>query len=152
MAGFDRKKAKQVSEELSCLLADTYVLYLKTQNFHWNLVDPRFFSLHKMFEEQYEELAEAVDLLAERIRALKCHSPGSMKEFLALKNLHESQRTLSGDQMLFQLAKDHQALSDWIRPRVQQIVALGDEATGDIFIERLRVHDKTAWMLRSHLG
>lgn len=135
---------------LSQLLSNTYILYVKTQNFHWNIRDERFYSLHKMFEKQYEELAEATDDLAERIRALGHTAPGALREFLANGSLHESESTLSGDAMLQQLIEDHHTLTDQIRPKISEIQKTGDEGTADLLIERLRYHEKTLWMLRSH--
>lgn len=143
---------QQISQTLSQLLADSYVLYVKTQNFHWNIVDPRFHSLHEMFEEQYRQLAKAVDEMAERIRMLENKAPGSMRQFLALTSLSESDGNLLGEKMLEELLDNHEQIVDWIRPRIEEIVALGDQGTADLLIQRLRYHEKTAWMLRSHLS
>ncbi len=142
--------AAPLAPSLQQLLADSYLLYLKTQNFHWNVEDPRFSSLHKLFEEQYEELAEAVDLIAERLRGLGVKAPASMRQFLALSTLREAEGEYSGDEMLRQLAEDHAAIAAGLPASIEQATRAHDEGTGDLFIERLRVHQKTAWMLRSH--
>jgi len=147
----DRSAAEQIAQVLSVLLANTYIAYLKTQNFHWNLIDPRFHSLHKMFEENYGRLAEAVDELAERIRMLKLKSPGTMRQFLELGTLEEGENDLSGNDMLRDLCHDREALSQYIRPKIEEVIKLGDQGTGDILIQHLKMHEKAAWMLRSHL-
>jgi starvation-inducible DNA-binding protein len=148
--GIDAKSCKKIAQELSRVLGNTYVLYVKTQNFHWNIIDPRFYSLHKMLEGHYEELAEAIDEIAERIRMLEQHSPGSMKEFLKTSTLKEFEGNLSGDQMLLELLKDHENCANELRTLVPAIQKLTDEGTADMLIDRLRFHEKTAWMLRSH--
>lgn len=145
----DRNTAEQIAQILGQLLADTYIAYVKTQNFHWNLIDPRFHSLHKMFEGNYEQLAEATDELAERIRMLKLKSPGSMKEFLELGSLEESGSDLTGDEMVQRLCQDREALAHYIRPKIEEVIKMGDEGTGDLLIQHLRMHEKAAWMLRS---
>jgi starvation-inducible DNA-binding protein len=135
--------------ELAKLLSDTYVLYIKTQNYHWNLVDPRFASLHKMFEEQYEELAEAVDMIAERIRMIGHHTPGSMRAFLSHTRLEESEEDIDGNQMIVQLLSDHETIIHELRHQISETQKKGDEGTADLMIQRLRAHEKTAWMLKS---
>lgn len=146
----DPNACQKVSNLLGQLLADTYVLYLKTQNFHWNVVDARFYFLHKMLEEQYEELAEAVDLVAERIRALGCKSPASMKQFLEMTMLEEAGTDLNANQMILQLAEDHQVIARSLHAKIDEGNKYHDDGTVDLFIERLRAHEKTSWMLRSH--
>lgn len=148
-ATIERNAAEQIAQILAQLLSDTYIAYVKTQNFHWNLIDPRFHSLHKMFEENYQQLAEAADELAERIRQLKMKSPGSMKEFLNLGTLEESEGSLSGDEMVQELCRDREALAQYIKPKIEEVIKMGDEGTGDILIQHLKMHDKAAWMLRS---
>lgn len=148
----ERNARHKVSHYLSQALADTYVLYVKTQNFHWNVQDPRFYSLHKFFEEQYEALAEATDDIAERIRALQFKAPGSMKQFLEITNLAEGENDLSANAMIQQLIEDHETIANQIRPWIPDSQKLKDEATADLFIERLRFHEKSAWMLRSHFA
>lgn len=150
-ATLEKSALKESAKELSFLLADTYLLYLKSQNFHWNVEDPRFHSLHEFFEEQYEELAEAVDTIAERIRGLGEKAPASFEAFLSLTRLEESPSTLSGNEMLEALLKDHVALADSLRGLVEYADKLGDPGTSDLAVNRLRVHEKSAWMIRSHL-
>lgn len=143
--------AKQIVSELAVFLADTYLVYVKTQNFHWNVHDPRFFSLHEFFEDQYKSLANAIDEIAERIRMLDAKAPGSLSAFLELTRLQDARGNLSADEMLKQLLLDHQSIIQWIRPQIEQISSLGDEGTADLLIQRLRGHEKAAWMLRSQL-
>lgn len=143
--------SQEVIDGLSHLLADTYVLYVKTQNFHWNVRGPNFAAYHKMFEEQYVALADAVDLLAERIRALKAPAPGSLSEFLKLASLEEAENTISAEKMIAELASDHEALGTSISGLFHLAQDAGDEVTLDLFIQRKTEHDKFAWMLRSTL-
>ena len=146
----EKSSAQETAQALGKVLADTYVLYVKTQNFHWNLVDPRFESLHKFFEGQYEELAEAVDEIAERIRMLNSKTPATMKKFLRNTRLEECEdEDLDGDAMISQLLQDHEFVANSLRPVIQQAQKRGDEGTADLLIQRLRAHEKTAWMLRS---
>lgn len=140
-----------VVDDLKELLADSYILYLKTQNYHWNVVDPRFAMLHKLFEEQYDDLAEAVDTIAEQIRALDAKAPGTMKEFLELTRLKEASGREKGSAMVKALHKDHQSMVKSLNEMIVNAQEEGDEGTADLMIERLRVHQKTAWMLKSHL-
>lgn len=137
---------------LAHLLADTYVLYLKTQNFHWNVTGENFHSYHKMFEQQYQELAEAVDVIAERMRSLNAWAPASFKEFLALTSLQESSKNVDCHAMLNILLKDHEYMSVNLIKLFKLAQDVGDEVTLDMFIERKTHHDKTAWMLRSSVG
>jgi|EndMetStandDraft_5_1072996.scaffolds.fasta_scaffold607016_1 starvation-inducible DNA-binding protein len=146
----DQNVRQKIINFLAQTLADTYLLYVKTQNFHWNVIDERFFSLHKMFEEQYEALAAATDDLAERIRALNGKAPGSMRQFLELTSLDEDDNDLPADVMLQHLIEDHTAIAGRLRPLIPESQKYGDEGTGDLLIQRLRFHEKTAWMLRSH--
>lgn len=141
-----------VALQLSKLLSDTYLLYVKTQNFHWNVTDPRFYSLHKFFEEQYEELAEACDLIAERIRAIGAKSPGSMKKFLSLTRLAESEGDRTGTEMLQELLKDHETIITELKKEAEVADKLEDLGSSDLCIQRLRSHEKAAWMIRSHIG
>jgi starvation-inducible DNA-binding protein len=144
--------AEQNAQNLAQILANTYVAYVKTQNFHWNLIDPRFHSLHLLFEQYYEELAKATDELAERIRMLKIRSPGSMKEFLQLATLDESESTLTGDKMIKELCQDREMLIKQLNQKIEEASRSGDEGTADLLIQHLRMHEKAAWMLRSHLS
>ena len=141
--------AQEVAEALGRLLSDTYVLYVKTQNYHWNLVDPRFSSLHKLFEGQYEELAEAIDEIAERIRMIGYKAPGSLRGFLAHTQLEESEEEVDGDVMVDQLLSDHETVIRSLRKQVPEAQSRGDEGSADLMIQRLRAHEKAAWMLRS---
>lgn len=140
---------KKVSEGLASVLADTYTLYLKTQNYHWNVTGPRFHELHKMFEDQYSEMAEAVDEIAERIRALGHRAPGTFKEFLELSSITEEERILSADNMIISLVESHEAVSRKSREVVQIAAEFKDEASADLLSARIKTHEKTAWMLRS---
>lgn len=149
--GLNESVLKQMAQNLSLLLSDTYVLYAKTQNFHWNVQDPRFTSLHLLFEKQYKELAEAIDEMAERIRILGEHAPGSMQQFLSRSSIQESKGDLSGDEMLQVLLTDHETLCRYIREQISLSAKLGDEGTADLLIQRLRSHEKSSWTLRSHM-
>ena len=145
------KKDAQIIDGLAHLLADTYLLYLKTQNFHWNVTGPHFFPYHKMFEEQYQQLAEAVDLLAERMRALKVVTPASFTKFLQLTSLDEPGHNLTAEEMLQALLVDHGTIAKNIEKLFAVAEACNDEVTLDLFIQRKSEHDKTAWMLESTL-
>lgn len=143
---------KQVVEDLGKLLADTYTLFLKTQNFHWNVTGPLFYSLHLMFESQYEELYEAIDIIAERIRALGHHSPGSFAEFSKLTQIKEASQHLDANEMLTQLMFDHHQIANLAYKILETTKAQHDEGTMDIVIDRIKAHEKTIWMLKSCLG
>lgn len=149
--GLEETICQQLAQNLGLILADTYVLYAKTQNFHWNVTDPRFYFLHQLFEKQYQELAEAIDEIAERIRILGERSPGTLKQFIEMSSLKETDGDISADEMLEALLKDHETLCLYIRERIELATKLGDEGTADLLIQRLRAHEKSAWMLRSHL-
>lgn len=146
------KRKPSVVDGLCQVLADTYLLYVKTQNFHWNVRGPHFFEYHKAFEEQYQELAAATDVLAERIRALQTRAPASLAEFLKLTSLKEPSQQLSAEKMIQELLNDHQHMSDTIEALFEIVDSAGDEVTMDLLIQRKTEHDKTAWMLRSSLG
>lgn len=147
-----QEASRHIAQVLAHVLADTYILYMKTQNFHWNIVDERFFFLHEMLDKQYHELAEAIDELAERIRTLNFKAPGSLRQLLELSSLEEADNDLNANLMLRQLLEDHRALANKIRPQIPDAQKYGDEGTADLFIERLRYHEKTAWMLQSHFN
>ena len=150
--GVNENGRRTVADALSAVLADTYTLYLKTQNFHWNVTGPHFKHYHEMFGEQYEELAEANDEIAERIRALGFHAPGSFSAFAKLKSLDEAGDNVpDASEMIRQLMSDHEALSTRARKVLEAAQGVGDEVTGDMMIERMTSHDKTAWMLRASL-
>lgn len=150
--GISDDQRQQIGEGLSRLLADTYTLYLKTHNFHWNVTGPMFNSLHLMFEQQYNELALAVDLVAERIRALGFPAPGSYAQFAKLTSLKEETGTPSAEDMLRQLVADQEALVRTARSIFPVVDEAHDEPTADLLTQRMQVHEKTAWMLRSMLG
>ena len=147
--GLNKKSREEIAEGLAEILADTYTLYLKTQKFHWNVTGPHFRSLHLMFEEQYTELALACDEMAERIRALGMLAPGSYSEFSKLAAVKESVEPLKADAMVKELTKDHETIVARIQKIFPVVTADDDQATLDLFIQRLRSHEKTAWMLRS---
>ena len=139
---------KQLVEKLKVFLADSYTLYLKTQNFHWNVTGPLFHSMHTMFEAQYNDLATAVDEIAERIRALGVYAPGSYSQFAKLSTIKEAgEQVPKAMDMAKILEQDHMTLVQ----HAQEIVKLadGDDVTIDLCTGRMSVHDKTAWMLRS---
>lgn len=140
-----------ITDGLAKLLADTYTLYVKTQNFHWHVTGPNFYSLHKMFEEQYTELATATDTIAERIRALGQHAPASFEQFLKLTSIKEETLSIPANDMVKQLAKDHETLCKTALAIVPAAQAQKDEATLTLLIDRVESHEKTGWMLRSSM-
>lgn len=142
----------QLIDGLAHLLADTYILTIKTQNFHWNVRGPNFYTYHKMFEEQYNQLALAIDELAERMRALNVLAPASYAQFMQLSSLKETSATLTDEEMIKALLKDHESMSEMITRLFSIAEACEDEVTLDFFIQRKTEHDKIAWMLRSTLG
>lgn len=139
-------------KKLSHLLADTYLLYLKTQNYHWNVEDARFAMLHAFFEDQYKELAEATDLIAERIRMLGHHAPSTLTEFAKTSGLSENKTPKNANGMLKVLLEDHMHLILELKKDIKSLERSNDQGTVDMMIERLRAHEKMAWMLRSHLS
>jgi len=149
--GLALSQTTPVVNELAKLLADTYFLYLKTQNFHWNVTSTQFHSLHALFQSQYEELAEAIDDIAERIRALGHPAPASFKQFSKLAEIEEVTGVPTDAQMIAQLLADHELLCRNLRKSVEIAQKAGDEGTADSLIARLLAHEKTAWMLRSSL-
>jgi starvation-inducible DNA-binding protein len=140
---------KEIAAGLTHVLADSYALYLKTHNFHWNVEGPRFRDLHLMFEEQYTELAGAVDLIAERIRALGQYAPGSFSQFARLASVKDAEGVPKAEDMVKQLAVDHEAVEKTIRSALPAAQEAGDEVTVGLLVDRLTVHEKAAWMLRS---
>jgi len=142
---------EQVVQALSRLLASSYTLYLKTHNYHWNVTGPMFTTLHNLFEREYTELALAVDEIAERIRALGHPAPGSYAEFARLSLVAEAQCVPQAMQMVSQLVEDQQLVTDAARALRQAAAAAGDDASEDLAVRRIEVHEKNAWMLRSHL-
>jgi len=138
-------------EALSRLLADSYTLYLKTHNFHWNVKGPMFTTLHTLFETQYTELALAVDEIAERIRALGAPAPGSYAAFSRLTDIKEAEEVVPAIAMLEQLAADQDTLVRTAGGVLAAAQEAADEVSADLAIQRMQVHQKNAWMLRSHL-
>ena len=144
--------SKTMAEALARVLANTYTLYLKTHNYHWNVTGPQFASLHTMFETQYTELALAVDPIAERIRALGQVAPGSYSAFGKLSEIKEAPDSPpEAMQMIRDLAADNEALIKLAEKANEVADESGDVASGDMMIERMQVHAKAAWMLRAHL-
>ena len=150
--GIEESLREKIAESLAGLLADTYMLYLKTHKFHWNVTGPRFQELHTMFEGHYNEMALAVDEIAERIRALGVLAPGSYSEFASLSQIEESTEPVNAEEMIRVLTADHEAL---VR-RARAIISIADEASdqvsADLITVRMKTHEKTAWMLKSLLG
>ncbi|PPD54691.1 MAG: DNA starvation/stationary phase protection protein [Methylotenera sp.] len=149
--GIKEKDRKVIAKGLSHLLADTYSLYLKTHYFHWNVTGPMFNTLHLMFEAQYTELALAVDLVAERIRSLDVYAPGTYSQFAKLSSIKESDGVPKANDMIAELVAGHEAVCRTARSVFPASDAASDEATADLLTQRLQLHEKTAWMLRSLL-
>lgn len=149
--GIDTKKREAIADGLSRLLADSYTLYLKTHNYHWNVTGPMFNTLHLMFEAQYTELALAVDLIAERIRALGVFAPGSYAAFSKLSSIAESESVPTATDMIADLVKGQETVVRTARKIFPIVEKAGDEATADLLTQRIQLHEKTAWMLRSML-
>lgn len=149
--GISDADRKDTTDGLSKLLADTYTLYLKTHNFHWNVTGPMFQTLHLMFETQYTELAEAVDVLAERIRSLGHFAPGTYREFGKLSSVKEAEGVPSAQDMIKQLVEAHETVIRTARSLFPVAEKAADEATADLLTQRMQVHEKTSWMLRALL-
>jgi starvation-inducible DNA-binding protein len=148
--GIPEDKRQEIARGLARLLADTYTLYLKTHNYHWNVTGPMFQTLHLMFEQHYNELALAVDVIAERIRSLGEPAPGSYRAFQELARVPEAPEAVpDAMEMVRQLVADHETVARTAREVFPAAEAGGDEATADLLTQRLQVHEKTAWMLRS---
>jgi starvation-inducible DNA-binding protein len=149
--GISEQERRGIVDGLSRLLADTYTLYLKTHNFHWNVKGPMFQTLHLMFETQYTELAAAVDLIAERIRALGSPAPGTYSMFSALTAIKEPDGVPPAEDMIRQLVQDQETVVKTARSMFKAVDQAGDEPTADLLTQRMQIHEKTAWMLRSLL-
>ena len=149
--GIEENARTEIASGLSRLLADTYTLYLKTHNFHWNVTGPMFQTLHLMFEQQYNELALAVDLIAERIRALGVPAPGTYSEFTKLSSISETPGVPKATEMIRLLVEGQEAVARTARSVFPSAEKVNDEPTADLLTQRLQVHEKTAWMLRSLL-
>ncbi|HUW04351.1 MAG TPA: Dps family protein [Acidimicrobiales bacterium] len=150
--GIPESDRQAIAEGVSRVLADTYTLYLKTHNYHWNVTGPMFNTLHLMFEAQYNELWVAIDLLAERIRSLGVFAPGSYRQFADLTVIPEAVGVPDAETMIADLVAGHEAVARTARTVFASVEAANDEATADLLTQRLQVHEKTAWMLRSMLG
>ena len=149
--GIDQKDRLAIAKGLGHLLADTYTLYLKTHNFHWNVTGPMFQTLHLMFETQYNELALAVDLIAERIRSLGAPAPGTYAEFVKLSSIKEAAGVPRARDMIKQLVEGQEAVVRTARKMFPLVEKAGDEATADLLTQRMQLHEKTGWMLRALL-
>lgn len=149
--GIEKGQREKIAEGLSRLLADTYTLYLKTHNFHWNVTGPMFNTLHTMFEQHYLEMATAVDEIAERIRALGVFAPGSYHQFSKLSSVKEADGVPAAKAMIASLLEGHETLIRTAREVFPLAEEAGDEASADLITQRLQLHEKTAWMLRSML-
>ena len=149
--GIKDQDRKAIADGLSRLLADTYTLYLKTHNFHWNVTGPMFQTLHLMFETQYNELALAVDLIAERIRALGYPAPGTYSDYAKLSSIKETAGVPKAEEMIRLLVDGQEAVVRTARSVFPVVDEVNDEATADLLTQRMQVHEKTAWMLRSLL-
>lgn len=149
--GIKQSDREEIAEGLSRLLADTYTLYLKTHNFHWNVTGPMFQTLHLMFETQYTELALAVDLIAERIRSIGFPAPGTYKQYVALSSIKEDEGIPKAEEMIRLLVEGQEAVVRTARSLFPVVEKANDEATADLLTQRIQLHEKTAWMLRSLL-
>jgi starvation-inducible DNA-binding protein len=150
--GIEESARQSIVSGLEKVLADTYTLYLKTHNFHWNVTGPQFNDLHAMFMAQYTEMWAAVDLVAERIRALGSFAPGSYREFSKLSSIAEVDGVPPAMQMVGQLVEGHEAVIKTARAALEPADKANDQSTLDLLTQRLQVHEKTAWMLRSLLA
>lgn len=147
--GIKQEDRVQIAEGLKKLLADSYTLYLQTHNFHWNVTGPSFRELHLMFEEHYTELAVAVDDIAERIRTLDVAAPGTYKAFAALSSIEEVEGVPSSESMVDYLTKGHEQVVKTARQVLSIAQEANDESTASLVSDRMRIHEKTAWMLRA---
>lgn len=149
--GISEDNRHAIADGLSHLLADTYTLYLKTHNFHWNVTGPMFQALHTMFEQQYTELAVAVDDIAERIRSLGFPAPATYSEYAELSSIKETAGVPDAEDMIRLLVEGNESVVRTARAAFPVAEKAGDESTADLLTERMRLHEKTAWMLRSLL-
>jgi starvation-inducible DNA-binding protein len=147
--GMQNADRQAVAKALAKSLADSYALYVKTQGFHWNVVGPLFYGLHKLTEAQYEEMAAAIDEIAERIRALGHPSPAGLAVFAKLTSIKDSDGTQSGDKMIRELVADHETIARSLRELTELADGAGDAATADLATRRLDAHEKAVWMLRA---
>lgn len=150
--GISTKERETIAAGLAKLLADSYTLYLKTHNYHWNVTGPMFSTLHLMFEEQYTELSTAVDEIAERIRALGIKAPGSYMAFAKLTSIEEETGDPTAEQMIERLVVSQETIVRTAREMFGIASDANDEPTADLLTQRMQIHEKNAWMLRSLLG
>lgn len=150
--GIERNDREALAHHLSKALADTYMLSVKTQSFHWNVAGPLFYSLHKMTEDQYEDLFQAADEIAERIRAVGFPAPGSFGQFMDLSSLKEEQGVPGAEDMIRQLAEDNEKVARVMRLAVDEAEKVDDVKTADMLTERLGQHEENVWMLRALLA
>jgi len=150
--GIAEQDRKAIADGLSRVLADSYTLYLKTHNYHWNVTGPMFNTLHLMFEQQYTELALAVDEIAERIRALGFPAPGTYKAYAALTEIPEEDSVPSAEKMLQNLVHAQETVVRTARSVFPRIDEANDEPSADLLTQRMQIHEKNAWMLRSMLA
>lgn len=150
--GIKADARKQVSHELSKMLADSFAVYAKTHGFHWNVRGPEFFTLHTLLETQYREMWEALDEIAERIRALGEYAPQGQSAFANLTSIKEGEPETEAMDMLRELMRDHETVIATARAGIEVADEAGDDATADLLTQRLAAHEKAAWMLRSTLG
>jgi len=149
--GISAKNRAAIAQGLSRLLADTYVLYLKTHSFHWNVEGPMFQTLHLMFMDQYTEAWNAIDPVAERIRSLGHYAPGSYKQYVELATVKEAQGVPKAGRMIAELIAGQEAVARTARSVLPLAEAANDQPTLDLLTQRLNIHEKNAWMLRSLL-
>jgi starvation-inducible DNA-binding protein len=149
--GINEKDRKAVCQGLSKLLADSYLLYLKTQNYHWNVTGPMFTSLHLLFENHYKELADSIDEIAERIRSLGEFAPGSFSSFSRVTSIKEENSIPTAQEMILNLVQGNEAVVTTAREIVSLTDDCEDDVTADLLVKRMQVHEKNAWMLRSML-
>ncbi len=149
--GISDKDRAKIADALSHMLADSYILYLKTHNFHWNVTGPMFQTLHIMFMTQYTELWNALDLIAERIRSLGHAAPGSYKRYVELSSIDEEEGVPGAQDMIRQLVAGQEAVARTARAAFKVADAADDQPTADLLTQRMEVHEKNAWMLRSLL-
>ncbi|NVJ61146.1 MAG: DNA starvation/stationary phase protection protein [Gammaproteobacteria bacterium] len=147
--GVNRGDRRELALRLSEALADSYMLYLKTQNVHWNVVGPNFYSIHELTEKQYEDMAEAVDVIAERIRAIGFTAPGSFTEFANYTALRDDNKERNAEEMVRHLMESNEMISKRLRSAAEEAENVQDVRTADLLTERIGQHEENAWMLRS---
>jgi starvation-inducible DNA-binding protein len=150
--GMDEGQRREIADRLSTFLANTYSLYIQSQNYHWNVTGPNFQQYHALFEQQYTELATALDEIAERIRAIGFRAPASLAQFTRFCTLNEQDQAERAEQMVQALIQNHEQVTREGREMMGFLESTGDVVTADLITERMAYHEKTAWMLRSHLS